>query len=235
MMSQFVTNELYHIYNRGVEKRNIFLDDKDRVRFIHDLYEFNDKNPTLNLNYHVGSQTEYTGVSLQYIQAKPRETIVEILVFCLMDNHFHLLLRQKVENGITMFMHKLGTGYTNSFNKRYERAGSLFQGKFKAVNIQSEEQLMYLPYYIHLNPIELAYPGWKENGLRDYKKATEFLSNYRWSSHLDYAGNKNFPSLTEREFLLKIFGGQSSYKKGLENQIREYTEEVLGGIAFNEK
>lgn len=234
-MGQFVTNELYHVYNRGVEKRNIFLDDKDRMRFIHDLYEFNDKNPTLNLNYRVGPQVKSMEVSPPYMKTQSRETIVKILAFCLMDNHFHLLIKQKIDNGITMFMHKLGTGYTNSFNKRYGRVGSLFQGKFKAINIQKEEQLIYLPYYIHLNPVELAYPKWKENGLQNYKEALRFLDNYRWSSHLDYAGNKNFPSLTEREFLLKNFGGHSFYKKEFKNWIREYSEEVLGGIVFNEK
>ncbi|MBP9716168.1 MAG: transposase, partial [Candidatus Pacebacteria bacterium] len=108
-----VQGEIYHIYNRGVDKRDIFMDDEDRIRFIHDLYEFNDSNPVIKLNYHLSNNSE---VGLPNIQRKPRELLVEILAFCMMDNHFHLMIRSVSENGITEFMRKLGTGYTNYFN-----------------------------------------------------------------------------------------------------------------------
>ena len=115
----FENNEIYHIINRGVEKRNIFSNDKDYLRFIHDLYEFNDEAPAENIYY--------KSVGLESYDAKPRKVIrerkllVEILTFCLMPNHYHLLLRQIKDKGITNFMHKLGTGYTMSFNKKYKR------------------------------------------------------------------------------------------------------------------
>lgn len=206
-----VNNEVYHIYNRGVEKRKIFLNDQDRFRFIHDLYEFNDKKPAFNLTrrIEVGLRSDC-----------PREILVEIFAYCMMPNHFHLMLRQIADNGITKFMHKLGTGYTNYFNKKYERVGCLFQGKYKATHIQREDHYIHLPYYVHFNPLKLFMPNWKEQGVADIPGALAFLENYRWSSHLDYLGIKNFPSLINKEFIDGFLGGHSGYKQ----RIREWLE-----------
>src|SRR3989338_6454859 len=107
----FANDEIYHVYNRGVEKRDVFIHEKDYFRFIHNLFEFNDTAPAENTYY----RNVYE-VRLHKIE-KPKECLVEILSFCLMPNHYHLMLRQKVENGITKFMRKIGTGYTNYFNK----------------------------------------------------------------------------------------------------------------------
>lgn len=219
---QFVNNEIYHIYNRGVEKRNIFLDNRDYFRFIHDLFEFNDENPVLNINYYFNPQS--MEVELRYIERKkrkPRKLLVEILTFCLMPNHYHLILRQKKEKGIVRFMQKLGTGYTNYFNKKYERVGGLLQGRFKAIHINKQEYLDYLFYYIHFNPFDLIEPGWREEDIKNYQKAIKFLNSYRWSSHLDFIGKNNFPSVTQREFLLKIIGGEENYKQNIKNWLQE--------------
>lgn len=208
----FVGNEIYHIYNRGVEKRNVFMEDEDYLRFIHDLFEFNDQNPVLNMNYFFNPQT--MGVEHQYIQKerKPRKLMVEILAFILMPNHFHLLLRQKKENGIVKFMQKIGGGYTNFFNKKYERVGSLFQGRFKAVLVSDEAHFIHLPFYIHANPLDLNYGS---------SSPIDFLKKYRWSSYLDYIGKENFPSITSRDFLLNFFGGEEKYKKATEKWLKE--------------
>ena len=135
--------------------------------------------------------------------------MIELMTFCLMPNHFHLMVRQKVENGITEFMRKLGTGYTNYFNQKYERVGTLFQGKFKAAHVQEEPHFLYLPYYIHLNPLDLYEAGWREQRVGDTDKALAFLDSYRWSSYLDYIGKKNFPSVTQRDFLLNVSIGET--------------------------
>ncbi|OGN01512.1 MAG: hypothetical protein A3B91_00040 [Candidatus Yanofskybacteria bacterium RIFCSPHIGHO2_02_FULL_41_29] len=134
-----------------------------------------------------------------------------------MPNHFHLLIRQKADNGIVQFMRKLGTGYAMYFNKKYDRVGSLFQGKFKAVLINEDEHFKYLPYYIHLNSLDLISPEWREFKIKDYNKAINFLNKYRWSSYLDYSGYKNFPSITQRYFLEEFIGKPSKYKKDTEN------------------
>ena len=111
-----VYNEIYHIYNRGVEKRQIFLNDRDYLRFIHDLFEFNNQDPARNLYHHTNSHQSWE-VGLPNIKRETRKFFVEILTVCLMPNHFHLMVKQKTDDGVTEFMRKLGAGYTNYFNK----------------------------------------------------------------------------------------------------------------------
>jgi len=211
---KFIEDQIYHIYNRGVEKRNIFIDDDDYFRFIHNLFEFNDECPALNVKYYFDPKT--MNVESPYLkrkrERKPRNLLVEILLFTLMPNHFHLLLKQKRGNGIVRFMQKLGTGYTMYFNQKYDRVGGLFQGRFKAVLVSKEVYFIHLPQYIHTNPLSLNYGG---------STSIKFLKNYRWSSFPDYIGMKNFPSITNREFLLDIFGGEERYKKHTERWLKE--------------
>lgn len=233
---RFANNQIYHIYNRGVEKRKIFLDEKDYFRFIHDLFEFNDSNPAINLFYYFNPQSSEVQPHYFEKEQKPRKLLVEILAFVLMPNHFHLLLRQKKEGGIIKFMQKLG-GYTMYFNQRYERVGPLFQGRFKAVLIKDHSHLIHLPYYIHLNPMELIIQNWL-----NYRGSTSlvinFLEKYRWSSWPDYIGIKNFPSVTSREFLSNIFGGPEKYKKEtiewLKNRKLEQALEIIKPIIPDE-
>ncbi len=234
----FVNGEIYHIYNRGVEKRNIFLDDSDRFRFIHNIFEFNDTEPATNLYY-----KKQLYETKQLYEAKPRKVeivaekrkrnlIIEILAFALMPNHFHFLIKQLNQNGISNFMHKLGTGYTMYFNQKYERVGSLFQGTYKAVVIKDEPHFIHLPYYIHLNPLDLIMPQWREKEIKDYRKAIKFLENYRWSSFLDYIGKKNFPSVTSRRFLLDFFDGPEQYKADTLKWLKELNLEEVKDVAL---
>jgi putative transposase len=224
--TNLVPGEIYHIYNRGVDKRNIFLDESDKYRFVHDLFEFNDKNPAKNLTIYLKNNANKE-VGLPKLKGGSREMMVEILAYCLMDNHFHLMVRQKTENGITEFMRKLGTGYTNYFNKKYDRSGSLFQGKFKSVNLNNNAHFLYLPIYIHLNPLDFNYPEWREGKIKNYKKAVDFLENYKWSSYIDYIGKKNFPSILSRDFLLDRFDNSTEkLKKETINWIKSFNENI---------
>jgi len=216
---EIVTGEIFHVLNRGVDNREIFLEEEDYFRFIHNLFEFNDPSPVFNLSYYLNRLQSIDFVN-QYIK-KPRKLIVEILAFCLMPNHFHLLLRQREEGGLTKFMRKIGVGYANYFNQKYQRSGALFQGRFKLILVKEETHFIHLPYYIHFNPLDLKMPDWREGEIENYQNAIKFLESYRWSSHLDYLSKKNFPSVTQREFLLKIFGGSENYKRGIENWLKE--------------
>lgn len=211
----FDNDHIYHIYNRGVEKRDIFLAPNDFRRFIVNLYEFNDIAPALNFGRHLSLQP--IEVRLQSVR---KRLLVEILAFCLMPNHYHLMLRQLAENGITMFMRKLGTGYTNYFNLKYKRVGPLFQGKFKTVLLEREQHFQHLPHYIHLNPLDLIMPEWREGHIKDIKKAMNFLKTYRWSSMMDYLGTENFPTVTSRDFLTQCIGSPVDFKKRMEEWMR---------------
>ncbi|MCC6323270.1 transposase [Candidatus Nomurabacteria bacterium] len=230
---KLVEGEIYHIYNSGVDKRDIFIDDEDRIRFIHDLYEFNDKNPAPNLNdYLVRSKIKNLEVGLPDMKRKPREVLVEILAYCLMDNHFHLLVRQVTTNGVTEFMRKMGTGYTNYFNQKYERNGALFQGKFKSVHIEKDAHLMYMPIYIHFNPLDLSFPEWRKGKIKEHKKALEFLDSYRWSSYMDYTGQKNFPSLIKKDFILKRLGSEEKFKKEAIGWLKNFDESNIKDVSL---
>ena len=220
------TGNIYHIYNRGVDKREIFLDEEDRFRFIHDLFEFNDEAPALNIYYKAPNlksksyEVEPRKIDSK-IERKPRKLLVELMVFCLMPNHFHLMVRQREDGGITEFMRKLGGGYTYYFNTKYHRTGSLLQGKYKFVLIKNEAHFIHLPHYIHLNPLDMAAPEWREKKIENYHKAMKFLESYRWSSFSDYIGKKNFPSVTQREFLMEFFDGPQKYRAEVERWLRE--------------
>ncbi|MBN2197630.1 transposase [Candidatus Wolfebacteria bacterium] len=217
---KIIAGKIYHILNRGTDKRKIFLDEKDYLRFIHDLFEFNDENQAFNIGHFFNK--EYIDVRRQYIEnRKKRKLLVEILAFCLMPNHYHLLLKPKKDSGVSEFIKKINGGYAKYFNNRYQRTGTLFQGKYKSILIKQDAHLIHLPYYIHLNPLDLKFPEWRNRELKNYKAAMKFLENYRWSSFPDYIGKKNFPSITQREFLKDFFEGTKNYKKEMEKFLKE--------------
>lgn len=198
--------EFWHLIGRGVDKRNVVLDDEDRVRFLHDLYVFNDLNPTPN--FILPGRHENT---------RKRERLVDIHVFCLMDNHYHLLVSERIEGGISLFMRKLNMGYTKYFNEKYERSGALWQGKYRKVLVERNEHFMYVPFYIHLNPLDYSHPEWRNGEVKDFHKALESLLKYRWSSHLDYLSVQNFPSIIRTDIISPILVTQKNY----ENTIRD--------------
>ena len=112
-------------------------------------------------------------------------------------------------------------GYARYFNEKYDRQGALFEGKYKRIVIVDDAHFIYLPYYIHLNPLDLTMPEWRDGKISDYKKAMNFLEYYRWSSFPDYIGKKNFPSVTQRGFLMDCFGGGERQKRGMINWLKE--------------
>ena len=210
--------ELWHVLNRGVEKRTTFLDDSDRLRFIHDLYAFNDTDSVPNYAQ-PGRHTDHARDPLVYIHA-----------YCLMPNHYHLLLSPRVENGISLFLKKLNGGYAKYFNERYRRVGSLWQGKYRRIHVHHDAHFMYIPYYIHLNPLDLSHPEWRDGSVRNTGRALATLQKYRWSSHLDYIGKRNFPSVLHSEFLIDILGSRDRYEKELRNIVTSREKSARSGI-----
>lgn len=185
-----VVREHYHIYSRGVEKRKIFLNDKDYRRFIALLYIMNQDAP-----FRIDNFLQRNRGGLRDIFNETREkSLVSILSYCLMPNHFHLVLYEYTEGGISKFMSKLLTAYSMYFNTKYERSGSLFTRPFRSEHIENESQYMYIFSYVHLNPISIIDKGWKENGVCDKKGAGEFIKNYEFSSYQDFLNNERLES-----------------------------------------
>lgn len=215
---QIANGEFYHIIKRGVEEREIYLDDEDHFRFINSLLVFNDKMPAPWQSRAFWHQRDPD--SLSRSEYKPRTPLVEIHCFVLMPNHFHLLVRQLAENGIATLMQKLG-GFSYYFNKKHSRGGILFQDRYKIIHIRTQYQLKNNFVYIHTNPVALIEPEWKEWKVRDPKRVLTFLEEeYPWSSYWDYIGKKNFLSLIQKEFFLKLFNDEKGIKKEIEAWIR---------------
>ena len=178
----FAHGEYYHVYNRGTDKRVIFKDSADYQRFVELLL-------LSNSSYHINIRDvrKFNDSIYDFDRGEP---LVYIGVYCLMPNHFHILLTPAVEGGVQTFMQKLCTGYSMYFNKRYQRTGALFESRFKARHANSDEYLKYLFSYIHLNPVKLIQPDWKERGIRDIERAKQYLHTYEFSSLKDYFGHR---------------------------------------------
>lgn len=173
----FVEGEYYHVYNRGNSKQIIFNDEQDHEHFVSLLTILNtDKRiKLLRNNSHINNG----------------DTLVSIGAYCLMPNHFHILITQEIENGISTFMQKVSTAYVMYYNKKYKRTGSLFEGKFKAKYVPNDTYLRHLFSYIHLNPLKLLDANWKKkvNDTTSNKMLT-FLKNYKHSSFNEYISDK---------------------------------------------
>lgn len=180
----FINGEYYHIYNRGVEKIDVFHGERDYRRFLKSLAEFNTHEPAYKID-----RANRKGLN---IYKKP---YIEIVAYCLNPNHFHLLLKQVAESGISEFMRKLGTGYTMYFNKKYERAGALFQGKFKFTHIENNAQLLYVSAYVNCN-----------SEIHGIEKAEK----YRWCSFREYLSREKI--LCNKKIILSQFENAEEYK-----------------------
>ncbi len=186
----FIKGEYYHIYNRGNSKQKIFNDKEDYQIFTKFLRLCNQEE-----------RIRLRNVSDHFLK-KDSEPLISIGAYVLMPNHFHILLTEKMDNGITKFMQKISTGYAMYYNQKYKRTGSLFEGKFKSQHLDNDKYLKYIFSYIHLNPIKLIDKDWKENGLKDRDRATDFLKSYQYSSYLDYYGDERAQKyiLNRRDF-----------------------------------
>ncbi len=195
----FVIDEFYHLYSRGVEKRKIFLEAQDYQHFLYLMYVCNTKK-SITLR-DLGKSFDRG------------ETIINIGAYCLMPNHFHILVREKVKGGISDYMRKLLTAYVMYFNKKYERTGRLFESVFKSEHVDSDEYLKYLYSYIHLNPAKLVDKNWRENANRDTRDLLEFTCSYRYSSISEYLV-RNYKILEPKVFP-EYFINPEAHKKEL--------------------
>lgn len=227
---QFENGELYHISLRRIADEILFKDINDYFRGVFGIYEFNNANKVTiqkRRKERAIFKKRYRGLtpiqldrgqtpifeSSLLIEPDKRSKIVQVLSFVLMPNHLHLILRQLVDKGISLFMQKFGSGLAAYFFERYyanmKKKGHFFQDRFNAVHIVDDRQLQVALVYDWTNPIALIEPGWKEKGIKDPVKAKKFLEQYKWSSYQDCIGIKNFPSIIEAEknFIMETMGG----------------------------
>lgn len=178
----FITGYYYHIYNRGVEKRDIFTNHWDYMRFLETLNFYRKKPLSTKLS-------DFRRGVVKFKKVKNQIEIIRIFCYCFMPNHFHLLIQQLKEGGISDFLRKISNSYTRYFNTKYDRIGSLFQGTFKSKFIESDEYLLQLSKYIHKNPFPLV--KWKDK-------------NYPYSSYKYYLSGDNHP-FCDTEFISSYF------------------------------
>ena len=216
--------EIYHVLNRGVDKRKVVLDDSDRLRFVHSLFVFNDSK-RLDENH------RKSGVVLS---ASDRKPLVRIHAWCLMDNHYHLLLSPVDDDlkNLSIFMKKLNMGYARYFNERHKRSGYLWQGKYKKIHIEQDAHFLYIPYYIHLNPLDFTLKEWRTGEVVDVNEALKIVTQYRWSSYLDFNGSKNFPSIISKDLLIQTLGSTDNQNIQIAKIIT--SKDILAGASIIE-
>jgi putative transposase len=223
MLRQLEQGKVYHVFNRGVEKRDVFLSDGDRWRFLQGLYLFNDENVSANLLFRLEQEKGkmHFGILREYMKAAKvsRKPLVRIMADCLKPNHFHLLIEEIQKDGISHFMQKLGTGYTKYFNKKYERVGPLFQGPFKTVEVKKDSQLEYVLAYINVvNPGQELEPDLKSKAF-DPDEIMRFVESYPWSTHLEYLGKRK-SIIIDKGIVDKLFPTSAKYKAFVTDIIR---------------
>ena len=215
------TEEIYHIFNRGVERRKIFTDQWEYRRALDTMSYYRFLEPPIRYSKYIILEEKWRVQLLKALLTSRLQ--VDILAFCLMPNHFHLLLKQTADAGISRFVSKFCDSYSKYFNIKHDRVGPLFQGPFKAVRVESEEQLIHLSRYIHLNPISSF-----------LIKKTE-LNSYPWSSLPEYlAPQKN--TLSNPKFIGELFKSPSKYRDFVHNQV-DYVQKLehIKHLVFDEK
>ena len=205
MRKEILTNNnYYHIYNRGVDKREIFCTKADFSKFIYSMNDFNnrlDKNERDIIKREISPAKIITELS-----SVMEEKLVDMVCYCLVPNHYHFILKQLTDDGIRIFMHKIGTGFTNYFNLKNNRTGSLFQGPYKSVPVESDEQLLYLSAYV--------------NGNAEIHNVAG-AGDWRWGSHNEYLGSQI--GKCNKELILKQFKGEDEYREFVNTVIKEAT------------
>ncbi|HEY4522397.1 MAG TPA: transposase [Candidatus Paceibacterota bacterium] len=175
LRTPFAIDEWFHCYGRGIEKRNTFRDKRDYERFLHLIYLANSERPIHRSNLRNPTLADVTAI-------KRGDPLVSIGAFCLMPNHFHLLVKEIREGGVSRFMQKLGTAYTMFFNLKYERTGGLFAKPFRSKHINEDIYFQWALQYVHCNPAELYEPKWKEGTVRNISSLESKLLSYPYGS-----------------------------------------------------
>lgn len=214
----YTVGSYVHVIKRGVRGTPIVLDDMDRWRFVLMLRHFNDEHKSENWFRDLMDEKVANNLNRPNFWP-PQRKIVNILCYCLLDNHFHLLLKEIKDGGISTFMHKLGGGMANYYNEKYQEKGSLFQGSYRSKTIGSDYYLRYVSIYIQVKNAFEMYPGGFEKARREFDKAYEWAIKNPFCSLGEYVGSRESP-LIDKDLLGEIFSKPSDYK----NFARDFVE-----------
>lgn len=195
-----VTNEVYHVINPGISSQPVFLSQKDYLRGLETIFYYQNQNQPLRYSFFLRLSNQRKLQLLERLKAE-RKFLVDIIAYCLMPNHLHLLLKQVKNKGISNFMSNFANSYTRYFNTVRKRIGPLFQGKFKAIRVETDEQLIHLSRYIHLNPYSSS-----------VVKTLNELENYPYSSFPEYLDLIK-TDRCDKDIILHNFKDLSAYKK----------------------
>jgi len=216
-------DSFYHVYNRGVDKRKVFFEKTDYLLFLRFMNVLN--------NVEIVNPSRLSGD----VVVNATERLVDLCAFCLMPNHFHFLVHERREGGISKFMQRLGTAYTLYFNEKYDRSGALFQGKYKYKIVEDEAYLFSLIHYLHINPKDLV-PGYNKESGTPFRKVLTFLDTYSWSSYHDYCGQPKYAHLLQRTVLDDFIEPIKDYRANLNDLYGEdygALEDSLAGLLFD--
>ncbi len=203
--NNIAVGEYYHIFNRGINKDDIFIDENDWARFLFLILYHQSPFSFFNLNRYTSNFVRHRmfNIDTRDVEEISKNRQVKLTCFSLMPNHFHLILQETKEGGISKQMQRIQNAYTKYFNTKYKRSGHLFQGPYKAVHIEDNNQLLYLSAYIHRNPREL----------KDWKgKEDKFI----WSSYMDFVKINRWGKLLEMDIILEQFSNLDEYRKFVE-------------------
>lgn len=206
----FISNQVYHVFNRSIARLPIFIEKNDYERVIDLVNYYRFSKPPLRFSHYKRLSTEQK-VEFEKSFMVNESSMLDILAYCIMPNHFHFLLKPKKDSAISDFMRNLQNSYSKYFNTKRERTGSLFQFMFKAVRMETDQQLLHVSRYIHLNPVT------------SYLREIEDLEDYDWSSFKDYVLNTS--TFVSKEMVLGGFKSGQEYKKFVFDQA-EYQREL---------
>lgn len=200
----FGNGEIYHVFNRGIERRSTFTDKKEFERIQKLIKFYRHRDIPIRFSQVIQQPQDIREKILNDLFKSER--VIDILSYCIMPNHFHFLLQQNVDKGISTFISNTTNAYTKYFNTKHKRTGPLFEGVFKAVHIESDEQLVHVSRYIHLNPVA-------SNII-----ANEELENYKWSSYPEYLSLSS-KEISQKELILSMFKSIEGYREFVYDQI----------------
>ncbi len=211
--------EYYHIFNRGMSKQLIFHDNMDRIRFLFLILYFQSPTVFQQIGRSIKSFVQHSVFDIDIKTKKEivKGRFVELTSFCLMSNHFHLIVKEVEENGIARYMQRVLNSYTKYYNTKYHKSGHLFQGPYKAVHVKDNNQLLYLSAYIHRNPRELKEWLNKEN-------------IYPWSSYQDCVNKNRFEELLITAIINGQFKNKNEYDEFVKTSSAKLLKEELDWI-----